>query len=279
MKFCSTVVLYYPTQEELEVINRYRQIFEHVYIYDNTDNEQRKVNEEYFFNLDNTTYISDSQNNGLSKAFNVVCRMATSKGFSYICLFDQDSLIENKDLQKMMAYINRDNNKEVAVYAPEIIYSHETNVQDIREDLPHGKEVEWAITSGSFISLSIYERTEGFDENYFIDRLDYDYCYTVRKMGYKVIKICNTFLFQTLGEQNKKGFSNHSPIRHYYIFRNRLFFYKKMNPQSLQIKLKAFLLSLRHIGRLIRFEDNKWKKIRMSMKGLSDYKRKRMGKY
>lgn len=281
MKFCCGVTLFYPSKEELDAIRKYNDIFECIYLFDNTDSDDRFRNEEYYNDNQGFVYISNNENEGLSVAYNTMCQKASADGYNYICLFDQDSLINTKDLIKMIDYIKMDNRINAAVYVPEIIYKHENNYMKSVEDKCTGIEIEWAISSGSFINLLSYQKTEGFDENYFIDRLDYDYCITMRRLGYKVIKIKNTFLYQTLGEQGKgilKNVSQHSPIRHYYIFRNRLYYYINKNRISNIQYIRLIGISLRHFSKILLFEKCKMEKIKMLYKGLVDYNKGRMGK-
>lgn len=282
MNFCCGVTLYYPSEEELNAIIKYKDIFEVVYLFDNTDSNERLDNEKYFYNDDRIIYISTKENEGLSVAYNNMCQKAISHGFDYICLLDQDSLINTNDLIKMIDYIKIYNRTDAALYVPEVIYKHENNYMKSVEDKCIGVEIDWAISSGSFINLLSYQKTEGFDENYFIDRLDYDYCITVRKLGYKVIKIKNAFLYQTLGEQGNgifKNVSQHSPIRHYYIFRNRFYFYIDKSRISNIQYLKLIIVSLRHFIKIILFETCKIEKLKMMYRAWKDYQRGKMGKF
>ena len=282
MNFCCGVTLYYPSKEELSSILEYREIFDTVYVFDNTDSDERIINESYYYDKDNIQYISNYKNEGLSLGFNVMSHKAIAESYQYICLFDQDSLFTSENIIKMINYIKKDYSKEVAVYVPEVIYNYENKLNKNIKSECTGIEIEWAISSGSFINLSIYEKTDGFDENYFIDRLDYDYCISVRQLGYKVVKIKNTFLYQKLGEQRKgifKGVSQHNPLRHYYIFRNRLYFYKKNDKPSIFKGIKIGLLSFKHFMIIILLEKQKNEKFKMIIRGIRDFIGNRMGKY
>jgi len=282
MKFCCGVTLYYPSKNELESIRKYREIFDFVYLFDNTDSSGRLNNEKFFFDDDGFVYCSNKTNEGLSVAYNIMCSQAISDGFDYICLFDQDSTILNKDVIKIIDYIHIDDMEEVAVYAPEIVYKYENIAIYSGENKARGVEIAWAISSGSFINLVAYQKTEGFDENYFIDRLDYDYCLIIRRLGYKVINIKNVLLYQKLGEQGKgifKRVSQHGALRHYYIFRNRLYFYFKRNKISIVEVIKVGLLSLKHIVKVFLLEEQKVEKVKMMICGLKDFSQNKMGKY
>lgn len=282
MKFCCGVTLYYPLKEELGAIRKYREVFDCIYLFDNTDSNERLKNQKYYEDDNKFIYISNNKNEGLSVAYNTMCQKAILNDFDYICLLDQDSVIINNDLIKIINYIKIDTSRDVALYVPEINYKHKKYYMQSENDKDVGAEIEWAISSGSFINLLLYQKTEGFDEKYFIDRLDYDYCFIVRKLGYKIIKIKNAFLYQTLGEQGKgifKGVSQHSSIRHYYVFRNRLYFYLKKNKYSNLEVIKVRLLSLKHIMKVLIFEKQKCEKLKMMIRGGRDFVENKMGKY
>lgn len=278
MNFCCGVTLFNPSKNELNSILKYLQVFKLVYVYDNTEGKESLVNKRFFNEYKNIVYFSNGQNMGLSYAYNVVCREAIQNGFKYICIFDQDSNINILNLNYMIECISRNNDSKVAIYTPKIIYHHIKNQEDFKNQNEAMLEIEWAISSGSFINLEVYHKHNlEFDENYFIDRLDYDYCISVKNLGYKIIQIENVCLYQTLGEVRRTIFgtvSQHNALRHYYIFRNRLYMHKKMNKS----RLKLIISSIRHILSIILLEENKIEKIKYVYKGYSDFKQNRMKK-
>lgn len=280
MKFCCGVTLFYPTDEELKSIEKYKEIFEKIYIYDNTDNKEKK-GELYFKDKDMFIYYGSNENNGLSVAYNKMCKNAIEDGFDYICLFDQDSNISNADLKKCIDYIKRDRDKFVGVYAPEIIYDHEPRVIKDNKEIV-ADEINWVISSGSFVNLHTYIKIGGFDEEYFIDRIDYDYCMSMKKYAFKTKQLKNVFLFQSLGEVKRTiigNISQHTALRHYYVYRNRLYYYNKKNCGNFIDKIKVLILSIKHIIRILFFEDNKVEKINMLIRAHKDFNNNNMGKY
>lgn len=263
-------------------INQYSKIFKRIYIYDNTDDDGHVKRYENQFKKDMFVYFSSGKNDGLSVAFNVMCQEAISNGFNYICLFDQDSSININDLIKMIDYIETDTEKYIGIYAPEIIYIHRNNALLRTENDPTGVERNWVILSGSFINLLTYQKTDGFDKNYFIDRLDYDYCLMIRRLRYKVIMIKNVFLYHALGEQVRgifRGVVQHSSLRHYYMFRNRLYFYLKKNKLSILNIITVGLGSLKHMFTILLYEKQKIEKLKMIIHGVKDFALNKMGKY
>jgi rhamnosyltransferase len=65
---------------------------------------------------------------------------------------------------------------------------------------PHGySEVRTCITSGALTNLDLWKKLDGFDEQMFIDSVDFEYCYRVRKAGYKVIQTDQVQLSHSIG--------------------------------------------------------------------------------
>lgn len=279
MRFSAGFTLFYPSKEEMQVVLNYSKIFDKIYIFDNSDKfEKQQENELEFINNDKIKYFSTGQNLGLSVALNQICKIASNDGFEYVCLFDQDSYISDDDLKKIFDVIANNTDEFVGVFCPEILYDHEINKKVYRENSI--EEINWAITSGSFINLKIFETTSGFDEKYFIDRLDFDYCFYLRKRTYKVIQIKNAFLHQQLGEKRTvlgMNISEHNAIRHYYVFRNRLYFYLSKQFSFFNV-FKVIIMSFKHLFSIL-LESNRKRKIKILWKSILDYSRGNMEKF
>ena len=282
MQYSAGITLFFPSNNELEALLSYAPVFDKIYVYDNTDSIDEQIsNSEFFANTEKFEYFSDCKNFGLSVAFNSMCKTATLNNSDYICLLDQDSIISNSSLIKMMSHINSAEDNSVGIYTPEIIYRSDLrNPASARSRKTENQELNWAITSGSFIHLDTFNLTEGFDENYFIDRLDYDYCLQIRELGYKIIRIKNTFLFQQLGSKTRFlgiSVSEHNALRHYYVFRNRLYFYHSKHFSYLNM-LIVTLLSIRHVFSIIA-ESNSLEKLLILRRSMVDYSASKMGKF
>jgi rhamnosyltransferase len=280
MKICMGLTLFYPTLSELDSILKYSQVFERIYVFDNTDNkEEQEFNDNHLINIENIVYISETNNYGLSISLNRMCKKAIFDNFDFICLFDQDSNMNNGDLIKINNYIENSVSSDIGIYAARVVYGERQKEINLNNKLSE-LEVEWAITSGSYINLHIYSATNGFDENYFIDRLDYDYCFQLKKLNFKIVEFKNVFLYQQLGEKGRFlwfKISEHNTLRHYYIFRNRLYFYlnKYFSIKNIFI---VFILSVNHFM-IILIEKDSVKKAKIIKKSINDYLKNKMGKY
>ncbi len=208
--------------------------------------------------------------------------MALEKKMDFLCILDQDSMFSSNDIKKSKEYIIENFNKEIGMYVPEIIYSHKEQPFIQRNEIIVSEECEWAISSGSFMSLKACKAVGKFDENYFIDRVDYDYCYELRKKHYKILMLRGVYLYQNLGTERKvlgKTYSEHSAVRHYYMFRNRLYFYWKNRERESLWVVKITAKSIRHIVDVLLYESDKINKLIYLKKGLQDFCQRKMGKF
>lgn len=267
-KYSCGVVLYNPCEKDLLNINRYINFFEKVYIFDNSDNNEENYN---FDSYDNVEYITFFKNMGLSIAYDKMACTAQSEGFDFLFLFDQDSDISLDSIQLIINQAEIDEDNFIGMYCPQIIYNGET--KDVEENC---KFVDWCISSGSMIKLSLYNQLVSFDKNYFIDRIDKDYSKQLIENGYKICEVSKAFLNQQLGEtvvKFGKQISDHSAIRHYYMSRNRLYYNKKFHISF----FISFLQTFKHILYVIMYSDDKKKKISYIAKGYQDFKKQRFG--
>ncbi|UQZ33125.1 hypothetical protein C2I18_05870 [Paenibacillus sp. PK3_47] len=286
MNLCLGVVLYYPSQDNINNILLYSKFINKIYIYDNTEDSDLK-NADLFSNNEFYCYMPQKRNMGMAKALNDLCNRAIKDGYDYIITMDQDSVFEHSNLNVLLEFILTNNLENVGIIAPKILYSNwksNTIEKELKasNDSNENSIVDWVITSGSVMNLKAYLSTSGFDENYFIDRLDYDYCKQLNSLGFKVVVLNRSFLNQRLGEGTRNLFgvqySEHNTLRNYYIFRNRLY-YSDKHLVGLKKFTFSFLGGLRQIFFIILFDKNKSEKIRMIIKAYQDYVKRRMNKY
>ena len=107
-----------------------------------------------------------------------------------------------------------------------------------------------------------------YDENIFLDYLDVDFCYLLRKSGLKVVIYENSVLYQSLGYDaagNKKA--NHAAIRFYYMNKGRKHSYIKRYGYIVGFLLSFFKM-FKTMSYVIMCEDKKTKKIVSCLKGV-----------
>ncbi|MBD1577920.1 hypothetical protein HC723_16110 [Vibrio sp. S11_S32] len=276
MKFSCGITLYYPDENQIRNVERYSEMFDSVYVIDNTpvtsifDADKQKRN---------VFLLSNSGNIGLSKALNIMCKESMNNNYKFICLLDQDSHFELRSIDVIKSFVESKHDKSIGIFSPRIIYEHDQkNKSNALFEL-----VPWVITSGSFINLSAFEKVGGFDDNYFIDRIEYDYCHQLKKNNYVIIQINEAILNQSLGcikHTNKIKIYQHSPIRNYYQFRNRIYFYiHKSECNFIKVAYKICAGSIVHILKVILLEDEKKNKIKYIIRAIVDSFKGKYGKY
>lgn len=248
----------------------------------------------------NVILIENNSNLGIAKALNIGCQYLLEGDILLALLLDQDSLVTDGMIESLYNTISRLNS--CAVVSPKILAKdNNNNLGNIpsRYMVPSSglfykklsieKEplkVLFNITSGSLIDLTIWNQIGQFKEDYFIEGVDNEYGLRVNSFGYSIVIDHNASLVQQYGNQQvktlfgKKFFPTfHSPLRHYYVSRNRILIWKKYYkkyPYYLTWDLLSFFNTLFLI---LAFEDNKAQKVKYIGKGFLDAFRGKKGKY
>ena len=275
MKLASVVVFYNPTKQNIKNIDNYKSSVDIIYVVDNSDDNIIRVKD-----TKKIKYIKLGENKGIAHALNIGAKNAINDGYNWLLTLDQDSKMTSSIVDQMKSYLENNNTKTIGLVSP---------YQDIdsKDDEKNG-EVEDMIevmTSGNIINLDAYKKINGFKDWLFIDCVDTDYCMNLHKNGYKVLRLNNIIMKHELGNLKvHKLFNkeypcyNHNPIRRYYIVRNNLYInemYNKLYPDYC-----AWLIRVQkgQVKRILAFEKNKIKKLKMMYKGYKDYKKGIKGK-
>ncbi|TRX36879.1 glycosyltransferase [Flavobacterium sp. ZT3R18] len=284
MKIAACVILYHPKEKDLQNIETYLSKVDKLYVYDNTENASSSS----FLEESSTKiiYFSDHENKGISARLNQACTRAVSDGYDLLLTMDQDSSFLEEKLESYLKLVsNYPNIENIAQfglqYTDQEIKTENQQIQDI-EDYA-------LITSASIIVLKNFNKIGGFDENLFIDGVDFDYCLAAKEKGLKCILFKNLFFVHTVGAKIKRRSLKTfyllkkekylcSPIRIYYLVRNILYLKQKYGaifPEYIEKLVKTNNTSIatnRNYSKNI-FEFYKYKR-----KAISDFKNKKMGK-
>lgn len=266
LKICSLTIWFNPGEQEKINIESYRKDVECIIIVDNSEKENYKLIQ----HLNNVIYISNKENLGIATALNMGCKKAIELGFDWILTMDQDSSFKTvfKDYRnKAEKMINLSN--EIGLFAAKTSENEE-----------HGY-VDSVITSGNLVRLKAFNQVEGFDESFFIDEVDHDFCNRLRKKGYKIYKFEDVILNHKIGNSRiirifgkEIIVLNHNYIRKYYISRNR-FYMSKRYPEYSKDYMKQNLIDF---IKIILGEKDKIRKIKYMIKGYLDFKKNMKGK-
>lgn len=273
-KIYGVVVLYNPNISEItNNINSYIEELDKLYMIDNSEKENYIKLESYIKNKRNIEYIWLGENKGIAKALNFGKNKAINEDVNYFLTMDQDSSFKN-NFSKMIEWIikNEDLMKEVAIISP--IHSIKEKETQKKNEV---EEKEIIMTSGNVLNLELIKKIGDFNEDFFIDEVDHEFCYRIREKGYKVLCLNDIELNHKLGNlKNYKFFSvtNHNYIRRYYITRNRLYMIKKFP----EVKRKYLFNIFFDFFKIIFFEDDKKRKIKYFILGIKDFYKNKKGK-
>ena len=283
MKIAAFVLLYHPKEKDLNNILSYLPKIDKLYIYDNTENKTTIIP---FEDHNKITYFSDYENKGLSIRLNQACKQAISDGFNFLMTMDQDSSFVADNLHyyfdAIKNYLNKDT---VGIFGLE--YSAEDIIVNPKNSI--AKEVHSLITSGSVINLNLYNEIGGFDENLFIDGVDFDYCFATLTKGYKCILFKNNYFNHSFGVKTrrasiktlyliKKEKQLHSPTRIYYIIRNMLYLEKKYHLLFPEYILKRKKRYSSQVMSNMSYSKNIFVLFKYRLKAIADFKNNKMGK-
>ena len=268
MKIGIGIIAYNPTSEDIDNIHNHAARGYSVYVYNNTETDYDAYAEKIVSDYSNIFVLGSGSNDGMSIACDEICRVA-ALSVPHILLLDQDSRFNDIEIKKLINAICL--YKDAAIICPQIVYSGEPKCAD-----DYGI-VDWCITSGSLINLRYMKDILSFDRNYFIDRVDVDLCKQIKNAGLEIVRVNNSILYQQLGEEvnsSSKSYFSHSPLRCYYMTRNRLYYNKKYGISS----FVSYLQTIKHVTLILRFESYDKNKLKMIKRGIFDYYHNKMGK-
>lgn len=235
--------------------------------------------------IDNLEWRSMAANTGVAAALNMGLE-ATREGFTHLLTLDQDSLLPTGAVDQLLATSRSSN--DIAVVGP-IFHGRTGN----RSWIPWRRGIFiiprcpspstglynslFAITSGSLISVEAAKNIGPFDNRLFVDAVDHEFCLRAWREGYRVVVDSAVDMAHELGDRSRGGVlglrssaPNHSPLRCYYITRNRFLLYKKHGRSFPQYVLYDLMSAIRELGLLILVERDRKAKLGMMWIGFVD---------
>lgn len=283
------VVLYNPSSEVIENIATYADKVNHFIVIDNSDTKQPAIIEALKNIYPNMIYIDHHGNLGIATALNIACDTAIAQGSNWILTMDQDSKFIN--FENYLTCLNTiPNLSNTALLATNPGRFNNDQIHNNLPDCTYEEEFI-VITSGNFLNLKLFNTIGRFDDNLFIDVVDYDYCAKVRLAGYKTLLFKNILLEHQLGVLHKrknlltrkiKYKREHSPQRAYYIARNSLYLarkYGKLLPQEFSLLKVLNIVFVHDVTKILLYEDQKYKKIAAKFLGAYHFMIGKYGKH
>lgn len=279
LEVCAGVVTYNPDMEVLRhnLMALGPQVKE-FFVVDNGSRNYDEI-EAILKVIPNAQLFSNCENMGIAQALNRLCGIADNNGYKWILTMDQDSLCDACMVENLAKYVTGG----IGIIAPRIEFRNagvliESTGKVTGNDY---EEIRACITSGSLTNIAAWNAVGGFDEWYFIDHVDNEFCTHVIQKGYKVIRVEKALLYQRAGDMKYITFfgkpimlPNYSPRRNYYICRNTIYYIRKYYRNiSIYREIRSFVYS--QTLKLL-FEKGRWDNFKSSVKGIKDGVRKRL---
>jgi len=138
----------------------------------------------------NIIVLGNEINIGLSKSFNIICNYALELKMNNVLLIDQDTIIyENKFTSFKIPISNFDN-----VVCMNIISGKSHN-------LLLKKNQGFIINNGNIIFLKNFKDIGFFNELYFVELVDYELQFRIKKMGYSYYLVNGSGIFNHISNQ------------------------------------------------------------------------------
>lgn len=269
IKVLAGIVLYNPDIERLrENVESIIDQVDEVLLVDNGSHNIEEVGV-FVERYDRCGLIKNRSNLGIAAALNLVFDYALENAFDWVLTLDQDSICSNGLIDEYKKYLTLERVGMLTC----IIKDRNINIHEL-EGQSNCEEVQRCITSGAFCSTAMFSEVGGFDEELFIDWVDYEYCARIREAGFRIYKIGFCGLLHEIGrgEIKKLLFAectviNEAPIRVYYRTRNRLRVSRTFSEYTVR---GALLASFKDMIKIVAFEENKRDKLKALLKGIRD---------
>lgn len=186
------------------------------------------------------TLLAQADNRGIAAAQNIGIQWARTQGAAHVLLMDQDSLPAPDMVATLLSALSH--HPVPAAAGPRYLDARQDNPPPfIRVRGLHLKRcacttdsdvvaVDYLIASGCLIPMTVLEEVGVMREDLFIDYVDIEWGLRARHHGFQSYGVCAAHMQHSLGETPMtwlgKAIPLHSPLRHYYHFRNAVLLYR-----------------------------------------------------
>lgn len=247
----------------------------HVIIVDNTPNRDLEIHSPHI------SYLALKTNLGIAKALNFGFSKAKEINAKWVLTMDQDSDLPVNMLEEYIRFIH-EGYESIGIISPLI----NMYIGEKKRTSNSFIVIDTALTSGSLINMKAYDAVGGFKEEMFIDEVDFEFCWNIKKHGFLTYQLNSVLMQHNLGETQEIKFfgrhlfyvTHHNYIRRYYMARNALYV-RKLHGDIMPRKpwwRKGYLFSLLKI---IIFEKDVFRKLKAIRLGIQDFNNNKFGKF
>ncbi len=196
-----------------------------------------------------------NDNIGLSRSINKGIELAIHDKADWILILNQDSSVNEDFIKVFRNYMARNSCEKIAILAPQHDYDRHK-----RYKKSGTVKVRYADLSGCLFNTKAIQEVGMFDEFFFIDGLDVEWCLRAGKNGYLIIR-CNEAVikhqpgvtkFFKLGGKVIFMYGWHPAKRYYYQFLSGIYIHHKYHDISSDL-----FMAVKFIKMLLLFEGKK----------------------
>lgn len=289
---CALFVSYNPEHILVDNVNQIVNQVREIIIIDNNSQPSSNLLLEELEENQKVTIIYNQRNLGIAAALNQGISYAIEHNYDWIATFDQDSRAPENFMESMFTtYDKYDFKHELAIISPCYFDKVYGITMPDRGKLISSIDYESmiTITSGNLIKISILKQIGLFQEDFFIDCVDTEFCLRCQINGLKILVSCSSLLEHNLGAIVEHSFlgktyftTSHSPVRRFYRARNRLLIYRNYFSKNNCIRhwiLKDIIISFKETLLVLLFENNRRAKIKLAFLGVIHGLRGKGGEY
>lgn len=218
MNICSIIVTFNSDLDELDALIGSHPSDITVLIVDNSTKHQIQNLISQMAHKKQCLYIGNNSNVGIAAAQNIGIAYAISHGFTHSFFFDDDSNPLFNFFSNICTFYT-----DVSEY--DFVCGVPTSYTKGQFRSVSSKAL--LMSSGSFCSLSIFKFIGGFDENLFMNYVDYEFGWRAGSALGSKVHFCQDACFDhSIGEGDRFGLRIPSPDAQYFHWRNTIYLAK-----------------------------------------------------
>lgn len=198
--------------------------------------------------------LESKENMGFGRANNLGVKNASGE---FLFLLNSDTVLIENSLKSLMNYVQNSNDPNIAAVGCKMLgknknpnYSYGNFPSIYQEIFEYGisklfrryykeklctsvidtasriKKVDYIIGADMFLRKTIFDKINGFDEDFFLYYEETELCYRLNQLGYKIIYFPNTSIIHYSGASSKKNEGiNYWILEQFY--KSKYIYYKK----------------------------------------------------
>lgn len=213
-------------------------------IIDNGSTDRSVERMQEAFTHDDTIYvIANAENLGFAAGVNIGIKHALNSGADYICLINNDAVVEPGCIYKLLLAMK--GAQDVGIAGPRIFYHDspqriwqgggyfsmlKTGIVNPEKNMSEAKaarsirEVTFLTGCMMLIDVRVFERIGFFDEDFFFYSEDADFCLRAKRAGFRLLYVPSAKVWHKIGNIAKE---RTSAFCMYHLARSRLLFLRK----------------------------------------------------